>query len=141
MSGRCRGVENETADRENNGRGHFAIVAVVLGVSAPSSAGTRTASVALTGAGSTFDAPFFNVAFAKYHQLHRGVSIGYSAVGSGAGIKRFSGEQVNFGATDVPMTSAEQAAALGGSRYRCPLTSGLKWSSSTCAHRRRSDCI
>ena len=50
------------------GVGILAIVAVVLGASAPSSAGTHTASVALTGAGSTFDAPFFNVAFAKYHQ-------------------------------------------------------------------------
>jgi ABC-type phosphate transport system substrate-binding protein len=31
---------------------------------------------ALTGAGSTFDAPFFAVAFARYQQQHRGVSIG-----------------------------------------------------------------
>lgn len=36
----------------------------------------------LAGAGSTFDAPFFSAAFAKYQQLHPGVTIGYSAVGS-----------------------------------------------------------
>ena len=36
----------------------------------------------LTGAGSTFDAPFFTVAFARYQQQHPDVSIGYSAVGS-----------------------------------------------------------
>jgi ABC-type phosphate transport system substrate-binding protein len=35
----------------------------------------------LTGAGSTFDAPFVSVAFARYQQ-HPDVSIGYSAVGS-----------------------------------------------------------
>src|SRR6266567_5042421 len=40
----------------------------------------------LTGAGSTFDAPFFSVAFARYQQQHPGVTIGYSAVGSSAGI-------------------------------------------------------
>ena len=104
----------------------LAIAAVVLGASAPSSAGTRTASVALTGAGSTFDAPYFNVAFAKYHQLHRGVTIGYSAVGSGAGIKSFSNKQVNFGATDVPMTSAEQAGALGGKSVQVPIDLGAE---------------
>jgi len=31
----------------------------------------------LTGSGSTFDAPFFAVAFAKYQQLHPSVTITY----------------------------------------------------------------
>jgi phosphate transport system substrate-binding protein len=60
----------------------------------------------LTGSGSTFDAPFFSVAFARYEQQHPAVSIGYSAVGSSAGIAAFSAGQVNFGASDVPMTAA-----------------------------------
>ena len=68
----------------------------------------------LTGAGSTFDAPFFSVAFARYQQQHPGVTIGYSAVGSSAGIAAFSAGQVDFGASDVPMTAREQAAATGG---------------------------
>jgi hypothetical protein len=34
----------------------------------------------LAGAGSTFDAPFFSVAFARYQQQHPGVTIGYSPV-------------------------------------------------------------
>jgi phosphate transport system substrate-binding protein len=108
------------------GVGILAIAALVLGAAAPSSAGTGNAQVALTGAGSTFDAPFFNLAFAKYHQLRRTVSIGYSAVGSGAGIKRFSGQRVNFGATDVPMTSAEQASALGGTSVQVPVDLGAE---------------
>ena len=108
------------------GVGVLTTVAVVLGASAPSSAGTPTAPVALTGAGSTFDAPFFNAAFPKYHQLHRGVTIGYSAVGSGDGIKSFSNKQVNFGATDVPMTSAEQAGALGGKSVQVPVDLGAE---------------
>jgi phosphate transport system substrate-binding protein len=67
----------------------------------------------LTGAGSTFDAPFFSAAFARYQQQHPGVTISYSAVGSSAGIAAFSAGHVDFGASDVPMTASEQAAATG----------------------------
>ena len=78
----------------------------------------------LTGAGSTFDAPFFSVAFARYQQQHPGVTIGYSAVGSSAGIAAFSAQQVDFGASDVPMTAGEQAAATGGSVTQVPVDLG-----------------
>ena len=40
----------------------------------------------LIGAGSTFDAPFFAVAFTHYQQQHPGVTISYAVVGSSAGI-------------------------------------------------------
>ena len=79
---------------------------------------------ALTGSGSTFDAPFFSVAFAKYEQQHPAVTIGYSAVGSSAGIAAFTAGQVNFGASDVPMTAAEQAAAKGGPVTQVPVDLG-----------------
>jgi ABC-type phosphate transport system substrate-binding protein len=78
----------------------------------------------LTGAGSTFDAPFFSVAFVKYQQQHPGVTIGYSAVGSSAGIAALSAQQVDFGASDVPMTTAEQAAAKGGPITQVPVDLG-----------------
>ena len=78
----------------------------------------------LTGAGSTFDAPFFSAAFAKYQQQHPGVTIGYSAVGSSAGIAAISAKQVDFGASDVPMTASEQAAATGGSITQVPVDLG-----------------
>jgi phosphate transport system substrate-binding protein len=78
----------------------------------------------LTGAGSTFVAPFFAVAFAKYHQQHPAVSIGYAVVGSGAGITAFSAKQVDFGASDVPMTAAEQSAARGGRVTQVPVALG-----------------
>jgi ABC-type nitrate/sulfonate/bicarbonate transport system substrate-binding protein len=80
----------------------------------------------LTGAGSTFDAPFFAVAFTGYQQQHPGVTIGYSAVGSSAGITAFSAGQVNFGASDVPMTATEQAAAKGGPVTQVPVD-GQRW--------------
>ena len=78
----------------------------------------------LTGAGSTFDAPFFSAAFARYQQQHPGVTIGYSAVGSSAGIAAISARQVDFGASDVAMTASEQAAAKGGPITRVPVALG-----------------
>jgi phosphate transport system substrate-binding protein len=79
---------------------------------------------ALTGAGSTFVAPFFAVAFARYHQQHPGVRIGYAVVGSGAGITAFSAKQVDFGASDVPMNATEQSAAKGGRVTQVPVALG-----------------
>ena len=78
----------------------------------------------LTGAGSTFDAPFFSIAFARYQQQHPGVTLSYSAVGSSAGIAAFSARQVDFGASDVPMTASEQAAASGGPVAQVPVDLG-----------------
>jgi len=78
----------------------------------------------LIGAGSTFDAPFFSVAFARYQQLHPGVTISYAVVGSSAGIAAITAQQVDFGAADVPMTAAEQAAAKGGPITQVPVDLG-----------------
>jgi phosphate transport system substrate-binding protein len=78
----------------------------------------------LTGSGSTFDAPFFAAAFARYQQQHPAVTVGYSAVGSSAGIAAFSAGQVDFGASDVPMTATEQAAARGGPVTQVPVDLG-----------------
>jgi len=78
----------------------------------------------LIGAGSTFDAPFFSVAFARYQQLHPGVTISYAAVGSSAGIAAIGARQVDFGASDVPMSASEQAAATGGPVTQVPVDLG-----------------
>src|SRR5579863_3759715 len=81
---------------------------VLVAVSACTSAGAPAPAVAaasvgpgghppaLTGSGSTFDAPFFSVAFTRYQQQHPAVTISYAAVGSSAGIAAFSKRQVNF---------------------------------------------
>jgi phosphate transport system substrate-binding protein len=109
-------------------------VAACSSTSTPGATGASAAAVAsigpgghkptLSGAGSTFDAPFFSAAFAKYQQQHPGVTIGYSAVGSSAGIAAFSAKQVDFGASDVPMTATEQAAAKGGPVTQVPVALG-----------------
>ena len=83
-------------------------------------------AMTLTGAGSTFDAPFFDLAFTRYHQAHPSVTIRYSAVGSSAGIAAFTAQQANFGASDVPMTGTEQAAAHGGTSVQVPVDLGAE---------------
>jgi phosphate transport system substrate-binding protein len=107
-----------------------AIIALALGActSATTTPATSTAATAipsggpgtLTGAGSTYVAPFFALAFAKYHQQHPAVTANYSPVGSSAGIAAISARQVNFGASDVPMNASELAAAKGGTVTQVP---------------------
>ena len=87
-------------------------------------AAVDTTVAQLTGAGSTFDAPFFNLAFPAYRQAHPGVAVSYAAVGSSAGITRFTAGQVNFGATDVPASTADLAGASGGPALQVPVDLG-----------------
>jgi phosphate transport system substrate-binding protein len=92
--------------------------------STPHPAAVDTTVAQLTGAGSTFDAPFFNLAFPAYRQDHPGVAVSYASVGSSAGITRFTAGQVNFGATDVPASTADLAAARGGPALQVPVDLG-----------------
>jgi phosphate transport system substrate-binding protein len=86
--------------------------------------GRRASTVRLTRAGSTFDAPFFTKAFAAYQQSRPGVTVSYASVGSSAGITRFTAGTVNFGATDVPASSTDLAAARGGPAVQVPVDLG-----------------
>jgi phosphate transport system substrate-binding protein len=107
-----------------------AIIVLALGAcsSTTTTAATSTAASAgpsgnsgtLTGAGSTYVAPFFAVAFAKYHQQHPAVTVNYSPVGSSAGIAAINARQADFGASDVPMNASELAAAKGGPVTQVP---------------------
>jgi phosphate transport system substrate-binding protein len=92
---------------------------------APATAsGLAAAAIPLTGAGSTFDAPFFDLAFPRYQQQHPGVAISYSAVGSSDGITDFTAGQADFGATDVPASPAGLASARGGAAVQVPVDLG-----------------
>ena len=93
----------------------------------------------ITGAGSTFDAPFFTAAFAAYQQAHPGTAVSYAAVGSSAGITRFTAGQVGFGATDVPASPADLAGA-SGTTLRCRSTSAPWPSPTTPSPRQRRRC-
>ena len=65
----------------------------------------------LIGAGATFPYPIYAKWFSEYGTAHAGVDIRYRAIGSAAGIREVSAGVVDFGATDVPMTNYQLAAA------------------------------
>src|ERR1700704_1231966 len=70
-------------------------------------------AASLTGAGATFPAPFYSAAFYAYKQKYSQVTVNYQSVGSGAGIQQLTKKTVDFGASDVPMSATELAAAGG----------------------------
>ena len=76
-----------------------------------SGSGGVSGNVSLTGAGSTFVAPFFSNAFQEYSKQHPNIKVNYQAIGSGGGIEQFTAQTVDFAASDVPMNEDELAAA------------------------------
>jgi phosphate transport system substrate-binding protein len=82
-------------------------VAVVLLALALSTATAQK----LTGAGATFPFPIYSKWFSEFNAAHRGVKVGYQAIGSGRGIRQVSAGLVDFGATDEPMTDYQLTAA------------------------------
>jgi phosphate transport system substrate-binding protein len=79
------------------------IVLTAGAASAKSSAGS------LSGAGSTLIAPAVTV----WSQMYSASSINYSAIGSGGGISAISNREVDFGASDAPMTKGQAAGCHG----------------------------
>ena len=86
----------------------------VLGIAliATLGAGAKSNDDTITGAGSSFVAPLVSVWTADYG-AKTGVHIAYSPVGSGAGIAAITARQVDFGASDAPL-SPEQFNACNG---------------------------
>jgi phosphate transport system substrate-binding protein len=88
--------------------------AAVFGVAliAVLGAGAKSTDDTITGAGSTFVSPLVSLWTADYASK-TGVKIAYSPVGSGAGIAAITQRQVDFGASDAPL-SPEQFSACKG---------------------------
>ncbi|HZP80953.1 MAG TPA: phosphate ABC transporter substrate-binding protein PstS [Chthonomonadaceae bacterium] len=73
----------------------------------------RTVSAqTIEGAGATFPAPIYKQWFAKFQQA-TGTNVNYQAVGSGAGINALKTRTVDFGASDAPLSEAEEAGMPG----------------------------
>ncbi|MDA4131803.1 MAG: substrate-binding domain-containing protein, partial [Thaumarchaeota archaeon] len=70
-----------------------------------------TASVKLTGAGSTFIQPVLQAMITAYQDATPTVAINYQSVGSGAGISALEGHTVDFAASDAPLQAADIAKA------------------------------
>ena len=83
-----------------------------LGVAAAASLSTATAQTAINGAGATFPAPFYQRAFAG--AANQGIMVNYQSVGSGAGVRQYIKESVDFGASDEPLKASEYAKVKRG---------------------------
>jgi phosphate transport system substrate-binding protein len=117
----CR-VSLKLSHRSENGeethlkrmRSLVAVIAV-LGVAAlaltawTGLAGASSKKTSLTGAGSTFVQPLVTQWINHYGKA----DINYSGVGSGAGIAAISSRQVDFGASDAPMSPDQFSACHG----------------------------
>ncbi|HZO91501.1 MAG TPA: phosphate ABC transporter substrate-binding protein PstS [Chthonomonadaceae bacterium] len=66
----------------------------------------------IEGAGATFPAPIYRQWFARFQQ-ETGISVNYQAIGSGAGYNAIKARTVDFGASDAPLSAAEEAAMPG----------------------------
>jgi phosphate transport system substrate-binding protein len=105
-------------------RGLALISAVLVGLTAVAAAVAKTDDTTITGAGSTFVAPLVSAwTPALGHAF--GYTVKYSAVGSGAGIAAITSKQVDFGASDAPLTPAQQQA--------CPDCLQIPWALSAVA--------
>ena len=74
------------------------------------SSGSQAGS--LSGAGSTFVQPLVSQ-WQPAYQSATGVSVNYNPVGSGAGIQAITNRQVDFGASDAPLTPDQSSACNG----------------------------
>jgi phosphate transport system substrate-binding protein len=92
------------------------MLALLAAISAGTLASTTSSAVAgttLTGAGSTLVAPFVENVFDPDFQSKYGTQVTYGAVGSGTGVTDISGKSVDFGASDAPLTDAQEATCSG----------------------------
>ena len=113
------------------------LVAVIVGSAIATFGFSASSSAAghLTGAGSTLVAPIVENVFAPDFQSKTGNSVTYGSVGSGAGITQITDKTVDFGASDGPLTSAQEAACSGCVEIPWALAStGLSYNLSRVSH-------
>ncbi len=85
----------------------FLSVAAVAALMTVSAVATTASADTISGAGATFPAPLY-AKWAEGYKQTTGNSLNYQAIGSGGGIKQIQAKTVDFGATDKPLTQAEQ---------------------------------
>lgn len=90
-------------------RGLALIAASAAALLAVAAAGAKSNDTTVTGAGSTFVAPLVS-AWTPALGSAFGITVQYSGVGSGAGIAAVTNKQVDFGASDAPLSPDQQTA-------------------------------
>jgi phosphate transport system substrate-binding protein len=86
---------------------------------------TGGGTVVLNGAGASAPNPLYQRWFADYNKVDQAVQISYQSVGSGAGVKQFLEQTVDFGATDDPIKSKDAEKypqARGAAPVQIPTT-------------------
>lgn len=81
------------------------------------------AELKLNGSGASFPAPLYNKWFKDYSKKTDGVRVDYQSKGSGAGIRDFINETVDFAASDAAMKDKEIAKVKKGA-ILLPMTAG-----------------
>ncbi len=81
------------------------------------------ADLKLNGSGASFPAPLYNKWFKDYSKMTDGVRVDYQSKGSGAGIRDFINETVDFAASDAAMKDKEIAKVKKGA-ILLPMTAG-----------------
>jgi phosphate transport system substrate-binding protein len=93
-------------------RGLALIAAACVALTAIAAAGAKSNDTTIAGAGSTFVSPLVSTWTPAIGSAF-GLTVQYSGVGSGAGIAAITNRQVDFGASDAPL-SPDQANACKG---------------------------
>jgi phosphate transport system substrate-binding protein len=86
-------------------------------------AGSLHAQTQISGAGASFPAPLYQRWAQEFHAKNPGTQVNYQSVGSGAGIKQFTQDLVDFGASDAAMTD-EEIAKVSKGVVMIPATAG-----------------
>jgi phosphate transport system substrate-binding protein len=83
-------------------------------------------TISLSGAGASFPAPLYQRWFSEYNKQNPNVQVSYQSVGSGAGVKQFLAQTVDFGASDAPLKDEERKEfpAARGQAIQIPMTGG-----------------
>lgn len=76
----------------------------------------------ISGAGATFPAPFYNLAFKEFTKTSN-INVTYGAIGSGGGIRSLKDKTADFGATDV-FLSQEELSEMGADVLHVPTALG-----------------
>lgn len=76
----------------------------------------------ISGAGATFPAPYYNLAFKEFTKTSA-IDVTYGAIGSGGGIRSLKDKTADFGATDV-FLSDEERAEMGAEVLHVPTALG-----------------
>ena len=82
--------------------------------------GGGTQKVSLTASGATFPATFYQRVFKDYSDKTEGVQINYQATGSGAGVRQYLADTIDFGASDDPVKDSDMKGPL----VQIPMTAG-----------------